>query len=297
MPSFDLCLAWNWEYDAGFVRLLEAACARRGLGLLQATPDTLDPLSAALASGEFQARAFLDRASDADERFQPLADWARRAGVFRLNPQEQARWTQDKATMHLEFLAAGLHTPHTIILPPFHEQPDIPPADLGPLNRSFAIKPTGGGGGVGVVLEACSWEQVQAARQQFPGEKYLLQSHVRPQGLAGRAAWFRVLVCDGAVYPSWWDQATHVYTRLAAEEVARFGLRGLRQASLRIAQVCGLHLFSTEIALDESGQFLVVDYVNDPVDLRLQSQALDGVPDGMVENIAGRLARLAERGR
>jgi hypothetical protein len=38
----------------------------------------------------------------------------------------------------------------------------------------------------------------------------------------------------------------------------------------------------------------VVDYVNDPVDLRLQSKAIDGVPDGYVESIAGRLVRLVE---
>jgi hypothetical protein len=37
-----------------------------------------------------------------------------------------------------------------------------------------------------------------------------------------------------------------------------------------------------------------VDYVNDPVDLRMQSKAVDGVPDGNVENIAARLVRLVE---
>jgi hypothetical protein len=40
-PSYDLCLAWNWEYDADFAGLLEEACSTRGLTLLQATPDSL----------------------------------------------------------------------------------------------------------------------------------------------------------------------------------------------------------------------------------------------------------------
>ncbi|MCC7511318.1 MAG: hypothetical protein IT296_01585, partial [Anaerolineae bacterium] len=35
---------------------------------------------------------------------------------------------------------------------------------------------------------------------------------------------------------------------------------------------------------------LVVDYVNDPIDLRLQSRAADGVPDFIVERIAARIA-------
>jgi hypothetical protein len=31
---------------------------------------------------------------------------------------------------------------------------------------------------------------------------------------------------------------------------------------------------------------MVVDYVNDPIDLRLQSKATDGVPDQIVSHIA-----------
>jgi hypothetical protein len=71
----------------------------------------------------------------------------------------------------------------------------------------------------------------------------------------------------------------------------------LREVPVRIAQICGLHLFSTEIAMTEEGNFLAVDYVNDPVDLRLQSKAADGVPDSYVESLAARLVRLAENHR
>ncbi len=292
MQIYDLCLAWNWEYDAGFVHLLDAACTRRGLTLLKITPENLDRVTASVETGETRFRVLLDRASDSDPHFQPLVDRARANGTLRINPQEKARWSHDKATMHLEFLTAGLETPHTIILPPFDQQPNIPRTDLSPLKGSFAIKPAGGGGGEGVVLEAGSCDQVHATRQQFPAEKYLLQAHVTPCLLEGRPAWFRVLVCAGAVYPCWWDPRSHAYARVSAEERFRFGLRNLHEVPLRIAQICGLHLFSTEIALTESGRFVVVDYVNDPVDLRLQSDAFDGVPNAIVENIASRLARL-----
>ncbi|MBI4731483.1 MAG: hypothetical protein HY781_05030 [Chloroflexi bacterium] len=295
MSRYDLCLAWNWEYDAGFARLLDDACTRRGRTLLQVTPDNLDPVTAALASGNYHIRALLDRASDSDERFRLLVDWAGRENIVQINPQEQSHWAWDKATMHLEFISRGLHTPYTIIIPPQAEQPGLPGLDLSPLGGPFAIKPAGGGGGWGVVLEATSLEQVHQARQEYPHEKVLLQSHIAPVSLDGRPAWFRVLVCDGAVYPCWWDTKTHIYTRVTAEESARFGLRGLREVARRIAQVCRLHLFSTEIALTGNGDLIVTDYVNDPVDLRLQSAAVDGVPDAIVENISHRLVRAAER--
>jgi hypothetical protein len=293
MSRFDFCIAWNWEYDSGFVRMLESACARRGLSIFQVASHNLDPVLAALKSGEMHFHALLDRASDSDPRFQPLVDWARTYSAVCINPQEVARWTHDKATMHLEFISRGLDTPHAIILPPFSEQPALPPPGLGPLNGSFAIKPARGGGGEGVVLEASSWEQVLPTRQQFPDEKYLLQAHVAPCLLEGRPAWFRVLYCKGAVYPCWWDTHTHVYTPVRAEERFRFGLRSLSEIPRRIAGICRLDLFSTEIALTPDGRFVVVDYVNDPVDLRLQSEAADGVPDAIVENIAGRLAGMA----
>ncbi len=295
MTRYDLCLAWNWEYDADFVRLLESTCAKIGLTFFSVTPEKLDSTLADIENGDTSFACFFDRASESDSHFQPLVDHARRSGVFRINPQEMTLWSADKATMHLEFVSRRLDTPYTILLSSCQERPDLAQVDLSPLGGRFAIKPASMGGGEGVILDANSLEQVHSTRWQYPGEKYLLQAHVNPRILDGRPAWFRVLVCDGAVYPCWWDQHTHVYTRVSAEERFRFGLRGLYEVARRIALVCRLHLFSTEIALTMEGCFMAVDYVNDPVDLRLQSRAVDGVPDSWVGNIAGRLARLAER--
>ena len=297
MSNFDLCLAWNWEYDRDFVQLLESACAGIGRSFFSVTPENLDSTLTGLSSGEMTFKAFFDRASESDPRFQPLVDQARQLRIFRINPQELTVWSADKATMHLEFISRGLDTPYTILLSPSNKQPGLPPLDLSPLGGRFAIKPASLGGGEGVVLEATSLEQVLSVRCQYPYEKYLLQAQVTPQVLDGRQAWFRVVVCDGAVYACWWDQHTHIYTPVRAEERFRFGLRSLYVVARRIAQICRLDLFSTEIALTVDGCFLVVDYVNDPVDLRLQSKAADGVPDVFVERIAGRLARLAESRR
>ena len=297
MQQYDLCLAWNWEYDTDFSILLEGACLRYGISFYSVKPDNLEQVLADLEDENLSFTAFFDRASESDRRFQPLVDWASRHRLFCINPQKQTVWAVDKATMHLEFVSHGLDTPHTLLLPPFADHPGIPFHDLSPLGGSFAIKPASMGGGEGVVLSATSWDQVLAVRQQHPGEKYLLQAQVTPQILEGHPAWFRVLVCDGALYPCWWNPASHIYSPVTAGQRSRFGLRVLCEIASRIAQICRLHLFSTEIALTESGRFLVVDYVNDPVDLRLQSRASDGVPNIYVESIAARLVRLVEAHR
>jgi hypothetical protein len=295
MPCYDLCLAWNWEYDRDFIRLLESACLQAGLTFFPVTNENLPSTLEGLSKQEISFKALLDRASESDACFQPLADWFIQHETLRINPQELSLWAVDKAAMQHEFVSCQLETPFTILIPPYNEKPNLDPPDLSPFEGRFAIKPSTLGGGEGVVLGACSMEQVLTSRQQHPGEKYLLQAQITPQMMAGRPAWFRVLVCDGAVFPCWWEPVSHVYHRVTAEERFHFGLRLLYEIPLRITQICHLDLFSTEIAVTPDGKFLVVDYVNDPVDLRLQSTAIDGVPDDVVAGIARRLARLVER--
>lgn len=292
MSDYALCLAWNWEYDADFVALLDAACRSRDLGLLQVTPETLDPVSQLLKDGQMAFRVLLDRASDSDARFLSVVEWAREHGVYRINPYELASRAWDKAAMHA-VLRRTLHTPHTLILPPYDQQPDLPALDLKPLGDGFTIKPALRGGGEGVVMGATSLEQVLAARQAYPADPYLLQAHIDPVQLDARPAWFRVIHCAGQVFPCWWDVHTHVYTPINAAEQDHYGLAPLSAVTHTIARLCGLELFSTEIALTSEDRFVVVDYVNDPIDLRLQSKTPQGVPDDIVQAIAQRLADLA----
>ena len=64
MSRYDLCLAWNWEYDADFVHMIEVACAARAVSILQVTPDNLDQVLAGLEEKEISFRTLFDRASE-----------------------------------------------------------------------------------------------------------------------------------------------------------------------------------------------------------------------------------------
>lgn len=295
MQIYDLCLAWNWEHDADFVNLLNEACVARGLTLLSVSSHNLTEVLSRLAGRKAGFRVYLDRASEADPAYLPLAQWAVTLGARRINPRETANRAYDKAAMHLAFLGEGIPTPYTILFPSYRDDPAPQPIDLTPLGKCFAVKPAFGGGGEGVVTEVCSFEQFLLERRTFPEQKYLLQAYVTPRKVDGLPAWFRVIDCFGEIYPSFWNTRTHVYTRLSAEAETRLGLGGLRQITERIAHVCRLDLFSTEIACTEENHLLVVDYVNDPIDLRLQSRAADGVPDEIVKDIAARIADAAQK--
>jgi hypothetical protein len=290
MEEHNLCFAWNWEYDADFVQHLETACQTRGLSLLQITPEKLGASLQAIQAGEIRFKFFFDRASDADERFLSLVALAQKHASRYINRFDLARRSWNKATCHLEFITAGLQTPYTIIIPSFCAQPNLPPVDLRPLGSGFSIKPAHGGGGEGVITGANSWEQVLTARQQHPDDYYLLQAYIVPANVEGREAWFRVLYCTGKAYLSWWNTSTHVYTPISPEEEAALSLQPLHAIAHTIARVSKLELFSSEIAHTAEGLFVVVDYLNDPMDLRPQSKAADGIPDAFIADIAGRLA-------
>jgi len=289
---YDLCLPWYWEYDVDFVQMVEHACNEQGLSLWQITPNDLLESITALYMGEKTFRTILDR-SQYDLRFEPIHRWSRQHNARRINPAEVSAWSEDKATMHLELISAGIHTPYTILLPPFIEQPILPQLDLTPLGHQFVIKPSHGGGSEGVILGAFSLDQILRARMEFPEQKYLIQATVTPRTIHGQPAWFRVFYAAGSTFPCWWHPLTHVFSAVTQQDEHRYELSPLHEITQRIASICNLDWFSTEIArtLEE---FIVVDYVNDGIDTRVQSKAVDGVPDEVMQNIVAQLVKIAK---
>ena len=289
---YDLCLPWYWEYDIDFVQMIEHACTEQGLSFWQITPNDLLESITALYKGEKTFRTILDR-SQYDPRFEPIHRWSREHNVWRINPAEVSAWSEDKTTMHLELITAGIHTPYTIILPPFIEHPLIPELDLSPLGQQFVIKPSNEGGSEGVILGAFSMDQILRARMEFPEQKYLIQSTVTPRTIHGQPAWFRMFYANGKTYSCWWHPLTHVFSTVSQQDENKYELSPLHEITQRIASICKLDWFSTEIArtLEE---FVVIDYVNDGIDTRVQSKAVDGVPDEVMQGIAQQLVLIAK---
>jgi hypothetical protein len=295
--SADLLLAYDWPYDRPFIQLLGEVFTQRGLDLLAVSPDTLEREFDELRSGRVTARAFLDRASDTDKAFLPLESWAAEHIPLQLNPGHRRREVWIKTNLHWEFIAAGIHTPHTLAIPSLEKMPVLPgPPDLTPLGVPFSIKPDLGGGGWGVVTDACGWEDVEKAREKYPTEALILQAFIEPAMLNGHRAWFRVLYACGQVFPCWWNDRTHVFgAAVSPSEQAELGLQPLWGITELAARIARLQLLSSEIARVADGRFIVVDYANDPVDLRFQPHAREGMPPavarGVAEAIAGYLQR------
>jgi len=283
--EIDLGIAWEWQYDAEFVKGLADAGHARGLSVQLIHTRDLPAAQRDFTGGKIRFRAFLDRASDNVKEFLPFGKAIAKSGARMINTYAQMAWCIDKATMHMEFLANGLHVPYSIILSAYDHEPEIKIKDLARLGRPFIIKPCIGGGGTGVVLGAETLADVLSARKSQNDQKFLLQEKIVPQVLKGRRAWFRVYWVLDRIFIVWWNDLTHLYGELTSTEEEIYDLSSMRRIISKIAGISRLDFFSAEIALTNDNRFVVVDYVNDIVDMRLQSYHSDGVPDSLVRDI------------
>lgn len=296
-----LLVAYDWPYDEPFLALLARQLESHGTRLEAVSPHTLEQALERARRGELAAHAYLDRASDTSPEFAPLDEWAERHVPLHINPGEHRRRVWYKTNLHWAFIEAGIHTPYTIAIPSLHRQPDLTaPHDFAALGRPFSIKPDLGGGGWGVITTAQSWDDVASARRHMPGEDLILQEFVEPDRLAGRRAWFRVFYACGQIFPCWWDDRTRLFGPPVSDGERRaLGLDPLWEIAATAARIAGISLFSTEIARVPDGRFIVVDYVNDPVDLRFLPHAREGMPAevavALAEAIAGWAAGPAGR--
>ncbi len=292
MEIYDLGLAYVWEYDEDFINLIEQILQTAGLSTFRITYNNLNEVVEQVKQRKLGFRFYLDRAWDVDDDFGELGKMLHRRKTYIFNQYKNVLHAIDKASMHLEFITAGLHVPYSIIIPPHSEFKDfyISIDDLAILGRPFIIKPCNTtGGGTGVVTGAETLKEVLDERANYSGDKYLIQEKIYPSDFNGRRAWFRCYWAFGRPISLWWDDQTHLYGIITPEEKAAFNLRKLDQLTKNIQRLINLDFFSTEIVYSDKGKFIVIDYVNDQCDMRFKGAHVDGVPEEAVKQIINNL--------
>ncbi len=292
--QFDIGLAWDWEFDRDFIFGIENECVAAGLSTFRIERHNIEAVTRSIRTRKLSFRTFLDRASDSDENFIPLARTLSRSKTLILNEYSHVEYAKDKANMHLALMGEGIHVPYTIIISPYNKRQEVELSltELAHLGRPFIIKPANTtGGGIGVVLGAETLKQILETRQHHKNDTYLLQETVHPAVLGQSIAWFRVFYAFGATIICWWDHRTHIYREMSKQEERKFKLQKLRSIILTVQKICRLDFFSSEVTLTDSGKFVAVDYVNEICDMRLQSKHVDGVPDAIVAQIQRQFAK------
>lgn len=285
MDHYDLAIAFTWEYDIEFVDLLESIFHKSSLTTYIVREFNVHETIEKLRNREIYFSALLDRASDVNSDFEPLNKILTRKKSYIINPNSKVKRATDKALMHKKLLKKNLILPETIIIPEYDKDEDlnITYDELDIIKYPFIIKPTlFSGGGMGVERNGFSLEQIHEARIKSPTEKFMIQEKIEPRSIENKRAWFRVFWAFDKVIPTWWNDQTHIYSLVTAKQIKKYHLLPLMRITRKLARLNNLDYFSTEIAINKSHRFVLIDYVNDQCDMRLQSNHLDGVPDVVV---------------
>ena len=285
MHTYDLAIAYKWKYDKEFVELIERSFQLNGLKTFVIGKFNLSEVIVQTIKNEISFKALLDRASDEDLEFIPLTKLLKRKKCWLINPHNKVVKSIDKVLIHKKLIGKKFQLPKTILIQPYDKCNglNITYEELKSLGNPFIIKPaTFSGGGEDVIPNAVSLDQIQKERIKNHNAKYLVQEKIIPRMLNERRAWFRVIYAFGQVFPTWWDDKTHIYHTVTDSETIKNNLIPLVKISKKLARITRLDYFSTEIALTKDHKFILIDYINDQCDMRLKSNHVDGIPDEVV---------------
>jgi hypothetical protein len=294
---YDLVLTHALDTDDFFIQRVQRRCAEAGLNFFLVEPLWAPAFLDALRQHRVAARSLINLHSEhhaPEDVFSRLVALAETRGVRMIDPPSKALRAFDKAAMHPRLIHAGIHVPPTVILDAKTVatwRPDEAQTAL--LGSPFVIKPSLGYGRRGVLLDATGPADIARSQRSWPDRAILAQKKIEPTLLDGEPGYFRVYHVAGKTWACWWNCFTDRYRELTTADTERLGLGPLHKITRRIAGLSGLILFSTEICLDQAGEFVVIDYVNDQIHLLTQSaHPAIGMPDRIVVEIADALVAL-----
>jgi glutathione synthase/RimK-type ligase-like ATP-grasp enzyme len=291
---YDLVMTHKLDTDDFFIHRVQQHCAEAGLNFFLLEPLWVEPFHIYLSLGAILPRVLLNMHS---EHHQPhdiyhrLVKLAADKGAKVIDPPDLALAAFDKGRLHPRLVAAGINVPQTVVVS--NEETvnfKLSDADRAALGSPFVIKPSLGYGRRGVVMDATGEGDLARSVAAWPYGGYLLQRRIVPRALKDWPMYFRVFFVFGSVWLCWWNCYNDNYRLVTPQARAEFKLDPLEEIIRKIAALTGMNFFSSEIAQTESGEFVVIDYVNDQCHMLSQSaNPKIGVPDELVAAIAHRV--------
>lgn len=292
MQKFSLAIAYKWKYDKDLIDLIEQIFQARGSTTYIVHQYNVHETLNKVSNNELFFEYYLDRASDEDELFEPLAQLITSKDTIVINPYSIVEESVDKVKTYKKLKRTELNFPTTYILPPYLQKPNykISKSRLEKIGLPFVVKPSYyTGGGDGVYENVYSYEEIQKIRQELPDDHYLIQKKVDTVDLDFGRAWLRVFYLLGEIIPVWWDDKTHIYREITNQEYLDFEVEEIVESTKKIAAITKMDYFSSEFTINSDDEFVAIDFVNDQCDFRFKSKHPDGVPDRIVRDFAEKL--------
>jgi hypothetical protein len=285
---YDIALSFTQGFFSSRIREI---CGQFDLSFFLVEPIWAYDFVRKLQEGEVRVRVLIDMGSDAfepDNLYFLLAQEVKRTGGYVINDPDYAKVAAHKGLVHEMLVRGGVPVPETVIvkrseLESFRLTDEIK-AYVG---MPFVVKPGWGGGGTGVILNGRSEEDLLRSATLAPNsDSFLMQRKLSPKKLEAHVGWFRGIHIFDEVIPCWWEPPANQYQVVTPLQERLYKLRPITRITKDIGRVARVKFFSTEIALNEDGRFLAVDYVNTGPDMHPKSFWPTGVPDEVVRHVA-----------
>ena len=289
----------NLDTDDFFIHKIQENAVGARLNFFLIEPLWVDCFYEAMEKGRLWPRVLLNMHSEhhqPDDVFHRLVRLATQRNVQIIDPLDRALEAFDKARLHPRLVTAGINVPYTVLVPLTEAATfRLTEQQRAALGAPFVIKPAMGYGRKGLVMDAVTEQDVQRSIGVFRDQNYLFQRRIIPRQLNGAPAYFRVFYVFGSLWCVWWNCFTDQYRVVTPQEAIEFELKPLEETVRQIAALTGMTFFSSEMAQVESGEFVVIDYVNDQCHMLSQTASPQtGVPDDIVAAIARRLVEGAK---
>ena len=291
---YDLAMTHKLDTDDYFIHRIQQLCAEARLNFFLIEPAWVETFFDQMQRGKIWPRALLNMHSEhhePDDIYHRLINLAAQQNSRVIDPPDRAQAAFDKSRLHPRLVGAGIPTPWTRVVP--RERAEgwrLTKEEREALGTPFVIKPAMGYGRKGLVMDATREEDIARSIAAWPDANYLFQRRIVPREWEGKPLYFRVYFVFGSVWLSWWNCYNDHHHLVTPAERDQLGLGPLETIIRSIADLTGMTYFSSEIAQSESGEFVVIDYVNDQCHLLSQSAHPQlGVPDELIDAIARRL--------
>jgi hypothetical protein len=288
--SYDFVLSSPFPNYDFFAHRMRELCGQLNLTFFVADKVWVNDFSKKLQQKETSVRVCLDLSNDQtnpDDPFLILAKEVKRQGGYVIDDPDITSVVAHKAMFHQIMMENRILVPETIIVS--REELDsfkITEEIKAVVGVPFVVKPAWGDTSLGVLLEGSSHYDLHKSAEQAPNSSaFLVQRRLNPKWLGSHKGWFRMFHIINEVIPCWWNPSNGEYHLVTPAQYQYHKLAPLVRIIRDIARVSKMKFFTSEICLDEDGQFYTVDYINADPDMNPRSYYTDGVPDEVVRHI------------
>lgn len=286
------------DTDDFFIHQVQLHCAERGLRFFLVEPLWVERFYDCYTRNEIWARVLLNMHSEhhlPDDIYHRLVLLAHVKNTKVIDPPDIAQAAFDKAHMHEKLVGGAFSVPYTVVVSRNETATfKLSEEQKFHLGRPFVVKPSHGYGRKGVVLDAEDENDLARSLSAWPNPSYLVQKKVAPKRMNETPAYWRVFYVFGEIWSCWWNCFTDYYREVTEQERSDLNLGKLEEIVRGVAALTKMSFFSSEIAQTESGEYVLIDYVNDQCHMLSQSaNPKMGVPDAVVGGIARKLVASA----